>query len=91
MEYTQETSAWQDYQNGLAWQRSMGFEEKFPLYVRFKEGDQWPPATRRTKNLPRPVFNMVEIKREMLFSSSTTRIFSRIFILPLLLIKADGR
>ena len=76
MEYTQETSAWQDYQNGLAWQRSMGFEEKFPLYVRFKEGDQWPPATRRTKNLPRPVFNMVEMfirtKRATILDSPIT-------------------
>lgn len=76
MEYTQETSAWQDYQNGLAWQRSMGFEEKFPLYVRFKEGDQWPPATRRTRNLPRPVFNMVEMfirtKRAVILDSPIT-------------------
>ncbi len=61
MEYTQETQAWQDHRNGLAWQRAMGFDEKFPQYVRFKEGDQWPPATRRTRNLPRPVFNMVEM------------------------------
>ena len=76
MEYTQETAAWRDYQNGLAWQRSMGFEEKFPLYVRFKEGDQWPPATRRTRNLPRPVFNMVEMfirtKRAVILDSPVT-------------------
>lgn len=61
MEHIQETPVWRDHQNGLAWQRSMGFDEKFPQYVRFKEGDQWPPATRRTRNLPRPVFNMVEM------------------------------
>lgn len=61
MEHTQETAVWQDHQTGLAWQRSMGFDVNFPLYVRFKEGDQWPPATRRTRNLPRPVFNMVEM------------------------------
>ena len=61
MDRTQETPAWKDYQNGLAWQRAMGFAEDLPLYVRFKEGDQWPPATRRTKNLPRPVFNMIEM------------------------------
>lgn len=59
--HLEETQAWKDYRAGLAWQRQMGFEEKFPLYVRFKEGDQWPPATRRTQNLPRPVFNMVEM------------------------------
>lgn len=61
MEYTQETAAWLDHRNGQAWQRSMGFDVNFPQYVRFKEGDQWPPATRRTRNLPRPVFNMVEM------------------------------
>lgn len=61
MERFAETAAWQDYRRGLAWQRAIGFAEKFPLYVRFKEGDQWPPATRRTRSLPRPVFNMVEM------------------------------
>ena len=39
----------------------MGFRERFPEYIRFKEGDQWPPATARTRNLPRPVFNIVEM------------------------------
>lgn len=61
MEHFEETAAWKDYRRATDWQRAMGFEEKFPLYVRFKEGDQWPPATRRTRNLPRPVFNMVEM------------------------------
>ena len=61
MEQFEETAAWRDYCKGKDWQRRMGFWEKFPLYVRFKEGDQWPPATRRTQNLPRPVFNMVEM------------------------------
>jgi hypothetical protein len=56
-----ETELWQQYQNGLEYQRSMGFRTDFPMYVRFKEGDQWAPPTARTRNLPRPVFNIVEM------------------------------
>ncbi len=56
-----QTNAWKDYRKGQDWQRAMGFGQAFPQYVRFKEGDQWPPPTRRTQNLPRPVFNMVEM------------------------------
>lgn len=33
---------------------------KWPEYERFKAGDQWPPPTERTKDLPRPVFNIIE-------------------------------
>ena len=29
--------------------------------MRFKEGDQWPAPTERTKNLPRPVLNIIEM------------------------------
>ncbi len=56
----EETRLWQQYQNGLGYQRDMGFASKFPEYERFKQGDQWPAATKRTKNLPRPVFNIVD-------------------------------
>ena len=56
-----ETAIWQEYENGIDYQRRMGFRERFPEYIRFKEGDQWPPATARTRNLPRPVFNIVEM------------------------------
>ena len=56
-----ETKMWRDYQDGLIYQRSMGFSEKFPEFERFKQGDQWPQATERTKSLPRPVFNIVKL------------------------------
>lgn len=39
----------------------MKFPGDFPQFVRFKEGEQWPAATDRTKNLPRPVFNIVDM------------------------------
>lgn len=56
-----ETTVWQEYENGLDYQRRMGFREQFPMYIRFKEGDQWAPPTARTRNLPRPVFNIVDM------------------------------
>ena len=55
------TKLWDLYQNGVAYQRKMGFSTNFPTYVKFKEGDQWPQATERTKNLPRPVLNIIEM------------------------------
>ena len=55
------TKLWQQYEEGLTYQRQMGFRENFPKFIRFKEGDQWPAPTIRTRNLPRPVFNIVEM------------------------------
>ena len=52
---------WEQYQHGLSWQRAMKFTSDFPRFVSFKEGDQWPKSTERTKNLPRPVFNIVDM------------------------------
>lgn len=53
--------AWEQYQNGLAWQKGMKFTSEFPTFVRFKEGEQWPAPTERTRNMPRPVFNIVDM------------------------------
>ena len=55
------TELWQEYEDGLLFQRRMGFAEDFPKYVRFKEGNQWAAPTQRTRNLPRPVFNIIEM------------------------------
>ena len=54
-----DTSLWSKYQDLLNYQQEMGFTWKFPEYERFKEGDQWPEATERTRNLPRPVANII--------------------------------
>lgn len=56
-----DVTLWTLYQEGVAYQRKMGFSTNFPTYVKFKEGDQWPQATERTKNLPRPVLNIIEM------------------------------
>lgn len=52
---------WKEYQDGLAYKKRMGFLSKWPEYERFKAGDQWPAPTDRTRNLPRPVFNVIEL------------------------------
>lgn len=50
----------QQYKHGLDYQNQMGFTTKWPEYERFKAGDQWPAPTELTKNLPRPVFNIID-------------------------------
>ena len=56
-----ETEIWKQYQEGLSFQRTMGFSSDFPKYERFKCGNQWPEATENTKSLPRPVFNIISM------------------------------
>ena len=71
---------WADYENGLSYQKSMGFTNKFPEYERFKHGDQWPAPTERTKSLPRPVFNIIKMfvnnKKSNVLSQNVKLIFS---------------
>ena len=55
------TKIWGEYQKTKGYQNSMGFTTDFPEIVRFKEGDQWPAPTKKTKNFPRPVFNITEM------------------------------
>ncbi len=55
------TSLWEDYQNGLAYQQSSGLAKNLPKFVKFYEGDQWPAPTKNTKNLPRPVVNIIKM------------------------------
>lgn len=52
------TEIWQEYQRGVSYHIEAGNARDFPMYERFKNGDQWPAATERTRNLPRPVFNI---------------------------------
>ncbi|KGE20053.1 hypothetical protein [Paenibacillus wynnii] len=56
----EETQIQKQYSECLNYMRRMGFLDAWPMYERFKAGDQWPPITERTKTLPRPVFNIIE-------------------------------
>ena len=55
------TEIWKEHQKGKQYQQSIKIDKEAPRFIKFKEGDQWPEATERTKNLPRPVFNIIEM------------------------------
>lgn len=74
------TKLWQLYQEGLNYQRRMGFASDWPKFERFKAGKQWPEVTEATRNLPRPVFNItdftVRIKRANVLNQHMKLIYS---------------
>lgn len=55
------TELWKDYENGRKYQDESGLAVNLPKYVDFYEGRQWAKATDKTKNMPRPVFNIVKM------------------------------
>lgn len=55
------TDAWEDYRRGVEYQERMGLTKQLPVFVDFYEGKQWPAPTKKTKNLPRPVINLVKM------------------------------
>lgn len=48
------------YKEGLAYKKQQGYLHDWATYERFRAGDQWPKVTNRTKDLPRPVFNVID-------------------------------
>lgn len=50
-----------EHQEGTGYFRRVGYLQKWPEYERFKASDQWPAPTDRTRHLPRPVFNIIEM------------------------------
>lgn len=53
-------SIWNEWQQGLGYQKKLRLKETCEQSVDFLEGRQWPAPTERTKNLPRPVINIIE-------------------------------
>jgi len=49
---------WTRYEDGLNYKRSEGHLDDCRTNVDFYEGRQWPPSTKLTRNIPRPVFNI---------------------------------
>ena len=64
---------WARYEDALSYQTSLGIRKSIPEYVSFYEGKQWPTPTKNTKNLPRPVINIVKmicrLKKSAILSS----------------------
>ncbi|MBQ8428584.1 MAG: hypothetical protein IJX30_00590 [Clostridia bacterium] len=54
------TKLWRDYDAGREYQNSLGLTTQIPLNVDFYEGRQWPQRTEATKNIPRPVVNIIK-------------------------------
>ena len=52
---------WSQYEKGIDYQNSISLRTNLPKFVKFYEGDQWPAATKNTKNLPRPVINIIKM------------------------------
>lgn len=48
------------YKDGLAYKKQQGYLDSWAEYERFRSGDQWPRETKRTRDLPRPTFNVID-------------------------------
>lgn len=57
---TDPSSIWDELQRGIDYQNSIGLTTQVPEYVRFKEKDQWPKSTERTKHAAKPVIDQCE-------------------------------
>ena len=55
------TKLWRDYQNGLSYQKALGIDSQIKTNVDYFEGRQWPAPTENTKNMPRPVVNVIKM------------------------------
>ena len=52
---------WQEHKDGKAYQKDIGLETMIPLCVDFYEGRHWGKVSDKTKTLPRPIFNQIEM------------------------------
>lgn len=70
---------WNDWQKGLEYQKKLNLKEICEQSVDFFEGRQWPQATERTKNMPRPVENIIEMivngKKSNILSSKISVVY----------------
>lgn len=67
-------------QNSISYKRVMGFYDTWAECERFRLGDQWPPPTKATKDLPRPVLNIVERIVDMKVSAVLSEPPSFVFV-----------
>lgn len=70
---------WNEWEQGLAYQKKINLKETCEQCVDFFEGRQWPQATERTKNLPRPVINIIKFiingKKANILSSKISMVY----------------
>ncbi len=70
---------WSDWQKGLEYQKKLNLKETCEQCVNFYEGRQWARVTERTKNMPRPVLNIIKFivngKKANILSSKISMIY----------------
>ena len=70
---------WSDWEQGLNYQKKIHLKETCEQCVDFFEGRQWPQATEKTKNLPRPVINIIKFiingKKANILSSKISMVY----------------
>lgn len=52
------TKIWNEFEKGLQYIQNSGLKAEWDECEKFYEGNHWPKATEKTKNMPRPVVNM---------------------------------
>lgn len=52
---------WNEHKDGKQYQKTLGLENSIPLCVDFYEGRHWGKVGEKTKTLPRPIFNQIEM------------------------------
>lgn len=52
---------WDEHKDGKQYQKTLGLENSIPLCVDFYEGRHWGKISEKTKTLPRPIFNQIEM------------------------------
>jgi hypothetical protein len=76
---TDPSSIWDEMKKGIEYQTAIGLTSQVPEYVRFKEGDQWPPSTALTKHAAKPVINQcdftIETRKSNILSQTIKMIF----------------
>lgn len=55
------TKIYNEFQKGITYFQTLGLTSQIPKNVQFFEGQQWVAPTKNTRDLPRPVFNFIEM------------------------------
>lgn len=73
------TKIWEEFEKGRQYLKSSGLKEEWEQCENFYEGNHWPKATPKTKNMPRPVVNICSMicdnKKSGILSGNVTMIF----------------
>lgn len=74
------TKIWEEFEKGRQYLTKSKLKQEWEECERFYEGDHWPQATERTKNMPRPVINICSMicdnKKSGILSGNIKMLFS---------------